>query len=543
MTEPTAVEFRGVGFRYGGDPVFEDVSFRLPEGEFCLLTGPTGSGKTTLLRMVDGLVPYFSGGTVTGSVTVGGREIRTTTPAENADLVGYVNQDPLAGFVTDDVVDELAFTAEQLAVPSAAIRKRLTEIMDLVGLAELRGRTLATLSAGQRQRVAIGAALTAGPRILVLDEPTSALDPAGADEVLSILHRLVHDLGITVLLSEHRLERVIQYADSGLVIRGTSVVAGALSDTLAGTDIAPPVVKLAEAADLRKADGGLPVTVRDTRRVAEALRDRLDGTEPPHPRAEDAPILAEVDGLCVDYKDFRAVDEVSLAVRRGQSTALTGRNGSGKSSLLWAVQGTGPRSGGRVSFDGTDPADLKPPARRALVGLVPSEPADLLYHESVAAECAEADGDSDAPAGTCEKIFHKMVTAEPGAVPPPADASPRDLSEGQKLALALAVTLTAAPPLLLLDEPTRGLDYGAKGVLTALLHEHTAAGGAVLLASHDVEFIAEFADHVHLLSDGQTVAEGPARDMMGASPMFAPQVAKVLPGWMTVGEVEAALDE
>jgi energy-coupling factor transport system ATP-binding protein len=530
------IAFDHVTFAYAGAPVLDDVSFAIPEGEFCLLVGPTGAGKSTLLKAVNGLVPHFTGGSMRGRITVAGRDVRGSTPADLADLVGYVGQDPLAGFVTDEVERELAYTAEQLGVDPAAMRKRVTEIVDLLGLADVRDRDLAALSSGQRQRVAIGAALVAGPAALVLDEPTSALDPTAADEVLSALHRLVHDLGVTVLLAEHRLERVAQYADSALLLTAGKVRVGPVGEILAASPIAPPVVELGRLA----AWPGPPVTIREARRHAADLRATLAGRRPPAATRSEGtaaePPLLEATGITVDYPgNVRAVNGVDLVAARCERIAVMGRNGSGKSSLLWALQGTGKRSGGRVGIGAADPATAKPAERRQLAGLVPAEPADLLYAETVAAECASADDDGRAPRGTCAKILADLVEGVDEA------AHPRDLSEGQRLALALAVTLTAAPPLLLLDEPTRGLDYPAKAALASRLGKLAEAGHCVIVSTHDVEFCAEFASRVVILSDGEVVADGPARQIVAASPMFAPQVEKVLPGWLTVGEVAAAL--
>ncbi|WP_335989398.1 ABC transporter ATP-binding protein [Glycomyces sp. MUSA5-2] len=545
-----AIVFEHVTFAYGAAPtgagrtvpaapVLDDVSFALPEGEFCLLVGPTGAGKSTLLKAVNGLVPRFTGGDMHGRIAVAGREVRTATPADLADVVGYVGQDPLAGFVTDEVELELAYTAEQLGIAPAAMRKRVTEIVDLLGLADVRDRALAQLSSGQRQRVAIGAALVAGPAALVLDEPTSALDPAAADEVLSVLHRLVHDLGVTVLLAEHRLERVVQYADSALLLDGGKVAAGPLGEVLAESPVAPPVVGLGRLAGWP----GPPVTIREARRHAAGLRETLTErartvarpTDTSVPSASLEPPLLEARGVTVDYPGVRAVAGIDLVARRGERIALMGRNGSGKSSLMWALQGTGKRSGGTVAIAGTDPASRRPGERRRLAGLVPAEAADLLYAETVAAECAGADADGGAPKGACAKILDDLVD---GVDP---ETHPRDLSEGQRLALALAVTLTAAPPLLLLDEPTRGLDYPGKAALAARLKALAQAGHCVVVSTHDVEFCAEFASRVVVLSDGEVVADGPARQITAASPMFAPQVEKILPGWQTVAEVAAAL--
>src|SRR6202140_761699 len=226
-------------------PTLRDVNLSIPAGELCVVVGGTGSGKSTLLGAINGLVPHFTGGVLRGRVTVDGRDTRTNPPRELADVVGVVTQDPLAGCVTDTLEEELAYGMEQLAIPPDVMRKRVEETLDLLGLADLRSRALHQLSAGQIQRVAIGAGLTAHPKILVLDEPTSALDPTGAEEVLASITRLVHDLGVTVVMAEHRLERVAQYADRVIEVRtdGT-VVSGLPAQMFATTRVAPPVVEL-----------------------------------------------------------------------------------------------------------------------------------------------------------------------------------------------------------------------------------------------------------------------------------------------------------
>lgn len=257
-----AVLFEQVGVTYAGGsgPTLDRVDLRVPEGELCVVVGPTGSGKSTLLGAINGLVPHFTGGTLRGTVTVAGRDTSGHHPRDLADVVGVVGQDPLAGFVTDVVEDELAYAMEQLAVPPASMRKRVEEVLDLLGIAELRDRALVDLSGGQQQRVAIGAALTAQPRILVLDEPTSALDPNAAEEVLAAVTRLVHDLGVTVVMAEHRLERVVQYADRAVVLDGSGGLrSGPPGELLASSDLAPPVIRLARLAGWSPP----PLSVRD----------------------------------------------------------------------------------------------------------------------------------------------------------------------------------------------------------------------------------------------------------------------------------------
>ncbi|WP_435599698.1 ABC transporter ATP-binding protein [Streptomyces sp. C10-9-1] len=604
-------------------PTLERVDLTVPEGELVLLVGPSGSGKSTLLGAVSGLVPHFTGGTLRGRVTVCGRDTRTHRPRELSDVVGTVGQDPRAHFVTDTVEDELAYGMESLGLPADVMRRRVEETLDLLGLAELRDRPIATLSGGQQQRVAIGSVLTTHPRVLVLDEPTSALDPAAAEEVLSVLQRLVHDLGTTVLMAEHRLERVVQYADRVVLLPGAgeAPVTGSPAEVMAVSPVHPPVVALGRLAGWSP----LPLSVRDARRLAPALRDRLadlspaaaehtggpavpaapaegaraalppepagGGAEaeepgvPPEPAGEAAeaeepgvrsgssprrgplrrvldrlrtgsegprahapapaprtpgaggPPAARLRGLTVRRGRVEALRGIDLTVSAGETVALMGRNGAGKSTLLGSLVGLVEPTSGTVAAGGLTPRRTPPRELIRQVGLVPQDPRDLLYAETVSAECAAADADAGAAVGTCLGLVGTLLPDVGGAT------HPRDLSEGQRLALALAVVLTARPPLILLDEPTRGLDYAAKGRLVGLLRGLAREGHSIVLATHDVELAAELAHRVVILADGEVVADGPTAEVVVSSPSFAPQVAKVLAPqrWLTVSEVATAL--
>jgi energy-coupling factor transport system ATP-binding protein len=517
-------------------PVLRDADLDIPAGELCVVVGATGTGKSTLLGAVNGLVPHFTGGTLRGRVTVDGRDTESFPPRELADVVGVVTQDPLAGCVTDTLEEELAYGMEQLAIEPSVMRKRVEETLDLLGLADLRRRALYGLSAGQLQRVAIGAALTAHPKVLVLDEPTSALDPTGAEEVLAAITRLVHDLGVTVVMAEHRLERVVQYADRVVYLPGDcSVVAGEPDNVLARSSVAPPVVELGVRAGWTP----LPLSVRDARRRAAVLTEDLASVDPP-PAVSPSPGASEVAlrarGIVVRFGAVVAVRDVDVELRSGEVTALMGRNGSGKSSLLWALQGTGARAGGRVDVGGEDPADLEPARARRRVGLVPHNPSDLLYLDSVGEELARADAEAGTPVGATRAMLDRLA---PGVAD---DTHPRDLSEGQRLALVLAIQLAGAPAVLLLDEPTRGLDYRAKRDLGRILGDLAAAGHAIVVATHDVEFVAETVHRVIVMAEGEIVADGPTAEVIVASPAFAPQVAKILAPrpWLTVEQLERA---
>jgi energy-coupling factor transport system ATP-binding protein len=368
-----------------------------------------------------------------------------------------------------------------------------------------------------------------------LDEPTSALDPTAAEEVLAVLTRLVHDLGLTVVVAEHRLERVVQYADRVVHLAGDgTAVDGPPAAMFATTSVAPPVVELGRLMRWTP----LPLSVRDARRSATELRQTL--TAIPAPRRPSSPgnVTLRARGIVVRYGEVAAVRGVDLDLREGEVVALMGRNGSGKSSLLWALQGSGRRQAGAVQVAGEDPKKLAPAAARHLVGLVPQTPADLLYLDSVEAELAQADRESGPGSTPGRTLLDRIAPGVDGST------HPRDLSEGQRLALVLAIQLRAEPLVILLDEPTRGLDYHAKLALIEVIDDLSDRGHAVVIATHDVEFVATAADRVIVLGDGDIVADGPTGDVVVASPAFAPQVAKILAplDYLTVGQVSAALD-
>ncbi len=540
------IELRDVRFAYDESAILRGVDLQIDDGELVLVAGRTGIGKSTLLGVFNGLVPSFTGGTLCGDVLIDGESVMHLAPRDRAHLVGYVGQDPLSGFVTDSVEEELAFGPEQLGLDAATMRRRVEETLDLLGLAHLRHRDLRTLSGGQQQRVAIGAVLTMHPRILVLDEPTSALDPTAAEEVLATLTRLVNDVGLTVVVAEHRLERVVPFADLMILLDGDgTLTVGEPADVLRKSAVAPPIVQLGRLL----AWDPLPLSVRDARRRARALGTParlnacssvqdgpLNGPEVTTRRArgDGSMELVRVDRLHVSYGRRSAVREVSLSLDEGGVTALMGRNGSGKSTLLWAMQGSGPCDSGTVSIAGST---LDPAARTRQIGLVPQTPADLLYLETVAEECATADADH---AGMqMPAALDLLQRLAPGIDP---HMHPRDLSEGQRLALVLAIVLRAGPRVILLDEPTRGLDYPGKQALVEIIRELVAEGRAALVASHDVEFVAQVADRVVVLAEGEVVAAGPTAEVLSQTPAFAPQVHKILGGdWLTVAQVAEAL--
>jgi energy-coupling factor transport system ATP-binding protein len=511
--------YEGTGFAYPDGPVaLRDIELEIGAGELVLVIGGSGSGKSTLLRCANGLVPHSSGGRFSGSVLVGDRSTRTHRPRELADLVGFVHQDPEAQFVVDHVETDLAFVLENLGTDAHAMRRRVEEVLDALAIAHLRDRSPATLSGGERQRCAIAGALASAPAILVLDEPTSQLDPQGADDVLAALARLNADLGTTIVLAEHRLERAAPLADRAVLVSGGSIAAtGTPGTVLADYAGAPPVTHLGRLFGWDP----LPLTVRDARARAAG--------EPPLPLPSllspaPGPTVLRTRGLGVAVDGHSVLRRIDLELAQGEIVALLGRNGSGKTTLLRTIAGLLAAEGGTIERD-----------KKTRVAYVPQDPNSLLFASTVAEELTATlrlldRRDPEAVEVWLERLH--LVDAR--------DRHPRSLSGGERQRVAIAAVAVGGADVLLLDEPTRGMDAMSRAALEAAIRAHAEQGGTVVLATHDVELAARSASRAIVIGDGDIVADGPARDVLSGS-LFAPQVVRVLPPFLTVDEVACSL--
>lgn len=502
-----------MSFGYAGveSAVLSRLSLSFAAGEISLICGPTGSGKSTLLKCANGLAPHFTGGLLAGRVLIDGQDITGSKPSELARLVGYVNQQPDRGFVGQTVTDELVFGMEQLGFTRDEMSGRLGAVSEMLGVGALLNRETASLSGGEQQRVAIAAALAAGQRILLLDEPTSALDAAAALETMQALRKLADEHGIAVLLVEHRIERVLDWVDTITVVGSDGSAAQATRNNAARElwrdyRLLPPFIELAKVA-------GWPELPLEIERAA-VLWQRHPAIWSPRTQPETRETSFEATGLVVEHRagrmaSIRAIDGVDLTLARGEVLGVMGANGSGKSSLLWKLQ--------------------------ALTGavMVPQQAADLLFLPTVADEFREADLYARVAPGTTAHTFVQLV----GRVN--ATMHPRDLSAGRQLALALAVQLVKDSQFVLLDEPTRGLDYAAKRALVALLKKLSGDGKTIVIASHDVEFLAALCERVLTLRSGRIASLLRAEEQFGFGGATESELAAVSkePGLITLSQV------
>ena len=482
----TVLALDAVTYSYPGEaaPALDAVSLSVEPGELVLLAGGSGSGKSTLLRAAAGLVPHFHGGTFAGRVRTGGLDTRAHGPAELSAVAGTLFQDPETQVVMSTVRAELAFPLENRGWAAPAVARGVEEAALALGLAGLLDRQTHELSGGELQRVALAAALAGRPRLLLLDEPTSQLDPVAGDELLGVLRRLNEEWGTAILLAEHRLERCLPAADRVIELRAGRLVADEAPRAWLARTRATPVARMFELAGLR----GVPLSVKEARREVAAADapPRQQAARRISRRERRAAPLA-VEDVWLELREGPAVLQgVTLHAQDGEAIALMGRNGAGKSTLLKAIAGVLAPTRGRV--------------RAGAVALLTQHPGDHLLHQTIGADMPDSEL---------------------------AARHPRDVSGGERQRTALELILRADAGILLLDEPTRGMDPARRDALARRLRER---GGVVIVATHDAEFAAAFATRVVLLGDGRAVADATPADVLAGGWYFATQVARVLGG-------------
>lgn len=513
-----------VTYTYPGTPVpaLSDVTLAIEPGELVVLAGGSGAGKSTLLRAAAGLVPHFHGGEFAGRVTVAGLDIRSHGVGALSAVVGSLFQDPETQVLMGTVRAELAFPLENRGESPASIARAVEEIALALRITQLLDRSTGELSGGELQRVALGAALAGRPALVVLDEPTSQLDPVAGDELIGLLRRLNEDHDTAFLLCEHRLERCLPAADRVIALDRGRVVCDAAPDAFlawAGRDA--PALQT-PGAQLLSLAGESPVAgvkrARATLRAAGRLPDGagaqrdIESGDPRSPgrrsrrwaahrrRGDVTPSALSLRHVWHELRSGPVIlRDVTVAVAPGERVALMGRNGAGKSTLLRHAAGLTQPTRGEVSAAGR-------------VALLLQNPGDYLVHERV--------GEEAAPAAL------RRVGLDPEVL---ADRHPRELSGGERQRLALAIVLgdELDAAVICLDEPTRGMDRTRKHDLAELLRGLT---GAVLVATHDPEFAAGFADRVILLADGAPIADGPTREVLAGGSYFATETARILGG-------------
>ncbi|HSM24452.1 MAG TPA: energy-coupling factor transporter ATPase, partial [Anaerolineaceae bacterium] len=502
----------------------------IQEGEFCLVIGQSGSGKTTLLRLLNGLIPHFTGGIVSGEIKVAGTNPVKAGPQIMSQEVGFVFQEVENQFVVDRVEDEIAFSLEQAGIPRAEMRKRVASILQQLNLDHLKNRQVDSLSGGETQRIAIAAALVLEPKILVLDEPTSQLDPLAAEEVMQLLKKLQREQGLTIVLSEQRLDRVLGYADSLFLLspEGHLLAHGKPEEVIIKSTLKPPVVVLAE----RKKWSPLPLNVNQAKKFVHPTMAQareiatIPNVQPP---------ILKVLALEVSLGKRKILSDINLELFEHERLVLMGPNGAGKSTLLRSLVGLVEPDQGEVFIKGRKVIFQRTAELSKEIGFLPQDPNALLFAETVQKELETTLNNHQIPIQKDQidqllsqlNLSGKLLTY------------PRDLSTGEKQRVALGAVVVTQPDIIILDEPTRGLDQQTKNALLTLLHQWNQNGKTILLVTHDVEFAAGFASRVVILENGQIINDGIPETVLRSHPRYTPQIAQLYPhtSWLTIDDM------
>ena len=516
-------EIRDLSFSYPASKekkTLLDVNLTVRQGEYVVLCGRSGSGKTTLLRHLKPvLTPH---GKRSGSVLFCGREIAELDQRGQAARIGYVMQNPDEQIVTDKVWHELAFGLESLGCDQTAMRARVAEMACYFGIQDWFHRDVAELSGGQKQLLNLASIMAMQPEVLILDEPTSQLDPIAASDFLNTVRKINAELGTTVIVTEHRLEDIFPYADRVVVMENGSILAdGAPRDVgrllwekkheMFSAMPAPMQVYYAAGGE-----GDCPLTVRDGRGwLSDTLTER-----PAHTAVQTARLPEETEDAAISLKElwFRyeknspdILRGVSAEFPRGSICAVVGGNGSGKSTTLKAVCGICRPYRGRVKIFGKPIEKYRAGALfDACLAMLPQDPKSLFVKKTVREELEEMTQDA--------KRIGEI--AELCGISDLMKSHPFDLSGGEQQRAALAKVLLTQPRILLLDEPTKGMDSFFKQTFAEILYALKDRGITVVMVSHDVEFCARYADRVSMFFDGQILTTDTPRRFFGSNSFY-----------------------
>jgi len=521
-------------------PALRDVDLTIGPAEVVLVVGGSGSGKSTLLRCLNGLVPHFHGGAFAGRVTVAGLDTRTTPARRLARHVGLVFQDPESQAVMTTVERELAFGLENTGVPAAAITRLVEEALISTGLSHLRHATLSDLSGGELQRVALASVIAMQPEVLALDEPTSQLDPVSSEDLLAAVRRLSEDTGSTIVLAEHRVERCLHLATRVVVLEDGALLRDDEPDAFArwaaGRRPAwlTPVGRLfgrrpdhPSSGAPRPGAGRLPLTVKDARALLCANGScRAERTSSANVLTPGGAFL-QAQSLTIGYdRDLPLVEGLDLTLRGGEVVALMGENGVGKSTLVRHFNGLLKPLRGRVILGCRDVARLPVSVAARHCAYLGQNPADYFVKESVAAEIDYSLATLGIDGGRRDGLRTRIV--DDLDLRDLLDRDPRELSGGERTRAALATVACSEPPLLVLDEPTRGMDPDHKTGLAGLLREWASRERSILVVTHDVEFVARAATRVLILGADGIIADGRPSEVLDGALFFTTQMNRLL---------------
>ena len=535
------IETKNLTFSYPEteEPALKDLTVSVPKGSFVLLCGPSGCGKTTFLKL---LKPELSPhGERTGSALYEGEEVRNLDLRTSASRIGFVMQDPEAQIVTDEVWHELAFGLENLGVDQAELRQRVGEMANYFGIASWYHKKTVSLSGGQKQMLNLASVMVMGPEILLLDEPTAQLDPIAAEQFISTLQKLNRDLGVTIILSEHRLEEIFPIADRVLVLDGGRCAAfdkpGEVCRKLSSSRLFSCFPTAARVyAGLNGRDSEVPVSVRDGRKWLE--KNIQSGyLKLKHGKAAKLCEKETEPALTLHNVWFRydrmlpdVLSDMNVTFDKGALTAILGGNGVGKTTALLVMAGLLKPYRGHIKWMGKPISSYRSGDRhQGFVSMLPQNPGLVFVKDRVIDDWKEMIHGLHAEE---IRLLCSQTAASFGISEKLLTRNPADLSGGELQKCALAKIMLGAPSILLLDEPTKGLDALSKEQLSAFLREKTKEGLTIVMVTHDVEFAAETADRCMLAFDGNLLSSGTPKTFFSKNRFYTTAASRMSKGFM-----------
>ena len=500
-------------------PSINNINLTVNEGDFILITGSSGCGKSTLMRLFNGIIPNYYGGKIKGQVFIKDKPLCKCSRLEIAKTCGVVYQHPEKQIVLSDVEREIAFGLENLNMDLNSMKRNVAEVISFLNLSSKRNKSIDELSGGEKQKVAIASVIAMDPDILLFDEPTSELDPVSAGEVLSTIKKLNTDFGKTVVLIEQRLDRCFNMASRIIFMdKGSIIDEGTPQNIPEKIDkkcFLPHVTYIFRKAGYKK----VPTNVNEARKLIENIK--IENYIPASYKTEDK--IMEVKNLCFEYtKGYPALKNVSFFINKGEILTVMGENGAGKTTLFKIIAGLLDNYKGEIKFKGKSIKNLKLTDRIKIIGYLSQNPNDYFGRDSVFDEAAYSlKNINEYSHDRVENILKELDIFKL------KDKNPRDLSGGEKERAAIACVLVLDPDILILDEPTRGMDADCKERLGELIRNIAASGKSVVLVTHDSDFAADYSDRTLLMFDGEVTAFGPSIDILYNSIYYSPEVSKV----------------
>lgn len=497
----------------------KNINLTVNEGEFILIVGPSGCGKSTLIRLLNRVVPDYYGGIIEGEVSISGRNIEFLDKKQVIENVGMVYQHPEKQIVLQDVEREIAFGLENFNTDINTMKRNVFEVISLLGLNKIRDKQTTEISGGEKQRVAIASVVSMDPQIIAFDEPISQLDPISAEEVLNSIKRLNRDLGKTIILVEQRLDKCFHMADRIIFMENGEIIGQGtpknIPENIVNKYHLPTITYIFKEAGLQT----LPITVKEGRDIIrnnkfqDLKEDDLKFKE----------VVMEIEKLNFEYeRGYKILKDLSFKLHRGEIMTVMGENGAGKSTLFKIIAGMIDKYKGKVLIDNKNIKSLKLKERIKKIGYLSQNPNDYFGRKTVFEEV----GYTLKNIGEYkeEKVEQVMKLLNISYL---EDKNPRDLSGGEKQRVAIACTIITDPEILILDEPTRGMDAEAKENLGEIIKTLAEVGKSIVVITHDSDFAGDYSHSVMLMFNGEIVAKGCARDILYNSMYYSPQISKI----------------